>query len=214
MAAPGEGDAAGRGRHGRQAAHHGGPQVQHPQVGAGGLRPGHDPPEPRQPQPGIRRLQLPVGGAAARCAFGLVSTQLCCGGGEAVAVATAHRLVTKTTSGSLLQGGPGMGGRHGQRLGGRRCLSFPAKPRVAADRPPPPPQGGVHISASTLSRSNVKNSLSIFFCTTATAKKSNLAGGGEKEIWYIYMKSDGLEMENCHLLYQSFLHFNLLQSVL
>lgn len=80
VATAGEGDPAGRGRHGRQAAHHGGPQVQHPQVGAGGLRPGHDPPESGQPQPGIRRLQLPVGGATARCAFRLEAGSLREGG--------------------------------------------------------------------------------------------------------------------------------------
>lgn len=84
VAAAGEGDAAGRGRHRRQAAHHGGPQVQHPQVGAGGLRPGHDPPEPRQPQPGIRGLQLPVGGAVVRLCVQVFKKKktLCCCSGE------------------------------------------------------------------------------------------------------------------------------------
>ncbi|CAF91990.1 unnamed protein product, partial [Tetraodon nigroviridis] len=58
-----QGDAFGFGRHRRQTADNGGPQVQHPQVGPGGVRPRHDPPEPGQPQKRFRGLRVPVGGA-------------------------------------------------------------------------------------------------------------------------------------------------------
>lgn len=62
MAPTRQGDASGLGRHGRQTADHGGPQVQHPQVRSGGVRPRHDPPEPGQPQQWLCGLQLPVEG--------------------------------------------------------------------------------------------------------------------------------------------------------
>lgn len=61
-----QGDTSGRRRHGGQAAHNGGPQVEHPQVCPGGVRPSHHPPEQSQPQPGLRDLKLPVGGGRER----------------------------------------------------------------------------------------------------------------------------------------------------
>ncbi|TMS16432.1 Bromodomain and PHD finger-containing protein 3 [Larimichthys crocea] len=45
----------------------GGPQVQHPQVCPGGVRPRHDPPEQSQPQPRLCSLQLPVEGNGEPC---------------------------------------------------------------------------------------------------------------------------------------------------
>lgn len=64
------------------------------------------------------------------------------------------------------------------------------------------------VSTPRTSGSNVKEFPSILY--TATAKESNRWG---KEIWHIY-EMQRTWMDNCHLLYQSFLHFNLLQSVL
>lgn len=67
MAPTQQADTPGCRRHSRQAAHHGGPQVQHPQVCPGGVRPRHDPPEPSQPQPRLCSLQLPVEGNGEPC---------------------------------------------------------------------------------------------------------------------------------------------------
>lgn len=46
MVTAGEAAAAGSRRHGGQTASDGGPKDQHPQIGAGCLRPSHDPSEP------------------------------------------------------------------------------------------------------------------------------------------------------------------------
>lgn len=62
-----QGDTFGCRRHGGQAAHNGGPQIQHPQVCPGGVRPCHHPPEQSQPQPRLCGLQLPVGGGREPC---------------------------------------------------------------------------------------------------------------------------------------------------
>ncbi len=62
-----QGNTLGRRRHSWQTTHYGGPQVQHPQVCPGGLRPRHDPPEPSQPQPWLCSLQLPVEGNGEPC---------------------------------------------------------------------------------------------------------------------------------------------------
>lgn len=103
-------------------------------------------------------------------------------------------------------------GRHrSRRLGGRLCYSFPSMAlRRCRSSPSPPASGGRPHHVVQIKYKDFP----FFFFLSTPLLPSNQLWQGTGEIWHIYMKSDGLEMENCHLLYQSFLHFNLLQSVL
>lgn len=109
-------------------------------------------------------------------------------GGEAVALATAHRLVTKTTSGSQLQGGRGGGGA--PRPETRRSPLFFASLRrsPALLQIVPPASGGRPRLRLHVVQIKCKEFPVYFFCTTATAKKSNLAGGEKRDLTYLYEK--------------------------